>query len=199
MSHIPPPPGVTLLSARSDTPRRITTLSRRRCYWAPPQGFSHKKNASFVQFHAESPTTPAVLSECCSCIADGNQRLRGTRGLPECIADENTPGLLPYVSGSLGVWCAPPQNLSSPAHPPFALAARNACCVHANGRTLMDYFGEPRGTGTSSWPYVSSDFGQFDIAGFPKPHAYWYAANWLQVLLPPPLTRSLFGRVCPSL
>ena len=38
----------------------------------------------------------------------------------------------------------------------------------------MDYFGEPAGTGTSSWPVVSSDFGQFDISGFPKPHAWWY-------------------------
>lgn len=27
---------------------------------------------------------------------------------------------------------------------------------------------------------MSCDFGQFDIAGFPKPHAYWYRANWLQ-------------------
>jgi hypothetical protein len=44
----------------------------------------------------------------------------------------------------------------------------------------QDYFGEPHGTGTSAWPYVSCDFGQFDIAGFPKPHAYWYTANWLQ-------------------
>ena len=61
----------------------------------------------------------------------------------------------------------------------------------------MDYFGEPRGTGTSSWPYVSSDFGQFDIAGFPKPHAYWYAANWLQVLLPPPSPAPFLGVSAP--
>ena len=59
---------------------------------------------------------------------------------------------LPFVAGSLGVW------------------------------TLMDYFGEPHGTGTSSWPYVICDFGQFDIAGFPKSHAYWYTSNWLQAV-----------------
>ena len=51
----------------------------------------------------------------------------------------------------------------------------------------MDYFGEPAlpgssGTGTHAWPYVSSDFGQFDIAGFPKPHAFWYTSNWLQAI-----------------
>lgn len=115
------------------------------------QGFSHKNNQSFVNFHKQSPDKPTVLSECCSCIADGNQRVvDGPRGLPSCIAQQNSPALLPYVAGSLGVW------------------------------TLMDYFGEPHGTGTSAWPYVSSDFGQFDIAGFPKPHAYWYVANWLQ-------------------
>lgn len=68
------------------------------------------------------------------------------------IAAENSPGLLnEYVSGSLGVW------------------------------TLSDYFGEPAGTGDSSWPYVSSSFGQYDIAGFPKSHAYFYVGNWLQM------------------
>lgn len=31
-----------------------------------------------------------------------------------------------------------------------------------------------------AWPHVSCDFGNFDIAGHPKPHSYWYSANWLQ-------------------
>merc|ERR1711871_1015155 len=75
---------------------------------------------------------------------------RPDRDLPSCIADENSPGLGQDIAGSLGVW------------------------------TLMDYFGEPHGTGVSGWPFVSCDFGQFDIAGFPKPHAYWYNVNWLQ-------------------
>ena len=66
------------------------------------------------------------------------------------IPTQNSPGLLPYVTGSLGVW------------------------------TLMDYFGEPQGQPLHAWPHVSCDFGQFDIAGHPKPHAYWYSANWLQ-------------------
>ena len=105
------------------------------------QGFSHKKNDTFVSFHTQSPGKPSVLSECCSCSSQ-----RQSRGLSPCIGDENSPGLLPYVTGSLGVW------------------------------TLMDYFGEPH----SAWPSVSCDYGQFDIAGFPKPHAYWYAANWAQ-------------------
>ena len=45
------------------------------------QGFSHKANRSFAAFHAQSPAKPAVLSECCSCTADDNQRL-GSRALP---------------------------------------------------------------------------------------------------------------------
>jgi hypothetical protein len=40
--------------------------------------------------------------------------------------------------------------------------------------------GEPAGQPLAAWPHVSCDFGNFDIAGHPKPHAYWYAANWLQ-------------------
>ena len=44
----------------------------------------------------------------------------------------------------------------------------------------MDYFGEPAGQPLHAWPHVSCDFGQFDISGHPKPHAYWYQANWLQ-------------------
>ena len=40
--------------------------------------------------------------------------------------------------------------------------------------------GEPAGQPLHAWPHVSCDFGNFDIAGHPKSHAYWYAANWLQ-------------------
>jgi hypothetical protein len=41
--------------------------------------------------------------------------------------------------------------------------------------TLVDYYGEPA---PLSWPAVSSSFGQLDLAGMPKPNAYWYATNW---------------------
>jgi hypothetical protein len=63
------------------------------------QGFSHSKNGTFEKFHKENPNKPSVLSECCSCTSQ-----RDSRSLPSCIASENSPGLLPYVSGSLGVW-----------------------------------------------------------------------------------------------
>ena len=38
----------------------------------------------------------------------------------------------------------------------------------------MDYYGESHG-----WPNVISEFGQFDVVGFPKAIAYWYASQWL--------------------
>ena len=109
------------------------------------QGASHSNNQTLEKYHNQFPSKPLVLSECCSCMSQ-----RPDRDLPTCIADQNSPAALPYVTGSLGVW------------------------------TLMDYFGEPAGVGASGWPFVSSNFGQFDMAGFPKPHAYWYSANWLQ-------------------
>jgi hypothetical protein len=63
------------------------------------QGFSHSKNNTFENFHEQSPHKPSVLSECCSCTSQ-----RPDRALPGCIASQNSPGLLPYVTGSLGVW-----------------------------------------------------------------------------------------------
>eukprot|EP01062_Namystynia_karyoxenos_P072830 TRINITY_DN6932_c0_g1_i1.p1 TRINITY_DN6932_c0_g1~~TRINITY_DN6932_c0_g1_i1.p1 ORF type:complete len:1025 (+),score=273.18 TRINITY_DN6932_c0_g1_i1:110-3076(+) len=108
------------------------------------QGHSHANENTFESFHQKFPAVPQVLSECCSCT-QSNQRLPlETRGLPQCIQAQNSPGLLPYVAGSLGVW------------------------------TLFDYYGEQH-----SWPNVACSYGQFDIAGFPKPHAHWYRANWL--------------------
>ncbi|EDQ90237.1 uncharacterized protein MONBRDRAFT_36654 [Monosiga brevicollis MX1] len=110
------------------------------------QGFSHSKNNTFIQWHAEYPTEPTVLSECCSCTSQRNPA--EDRLISSCIRDQNSPGLLPYVTGSLGVW------------------------------TLTDYYGEPAG----SYPSISSSFGQFDLAMFPKQHAYWYRVNWLAMM-----------------
>eukprot|EP00117_Sycon_ciliatum_P049000 scpid35265/ scgid34812/ Beta-galactosidase; Lactase len=122
------------------------------------QGMSHAGNSSFEKFHQAEPSTPLVLSECCSCQTQRLHRLDTTT----CMHDQNSPGLLPYVAGSLGVW------------------------------TLFDYYGE-----SHAWPSVTSSFGNFDLAGFPKPHAYWYVLNWLVMVdssdhgRPPVSTESL--------
>ncbi|XP_065198692.1 beta-galactosidase BoGH2A-like [Sycon ciliatum] len=107
------------------------------------QGMSHGHNESFIGFHEKNPEVPTVLSECCSCQTQRLSRDATTT----CMHDQNSPGLLPYVAGSLGVW------------------------------TLFDYYGESFG-----WPRVSCSFGNFDLAGFPKPHAYWYVLNWLAMI-----------------
>ena len=107
------------------------------------QGMSHAGNNSFANFHKQYPDMPLVLSECCSCQTQRKRRVETTT----CMHLQNSPGLLPYVAGSLGVW------------------------------TLFDYYGE-----SGSWPSVTSSFGNFDVAGFPKPHAYWYVLNWLAMI-----------------
>ena len=38
------------------------------------------------------------------------------------------------------------------------------------------YYGEPSNGG---WPYVSSTFGAFDLAGFAKAASYWFRSQWL--------------------
>ena len=40
--------------------------------------------------------------------------------------------------------------------------------------TLHDYYGEP-----GNWPHISSSFGSFDLAGFPKAPVWWYRSWWL--------------------
>jgi hypothetical protein len=108
------------------------------------QGHSHSSNNTFIQFHEQNPNVPQILSECCSCES---QRMPPTgRALPDCISQQNSPGHLPFVLGSSGVW------------------------------TAFDYIGE-----SHDWPNHWSPYGQYSLAGFPKPHAFWYRANWLAI------------------
>ena len=85
-------------------------------------GYSHQGAAQFEAAHNASPTTPLVLSECCSCQSQraGSSRPGSARSVDsECIAVANSPGLLPYVSGSLGVWTGYDHFLTDeyPPHP----------------------------------------------------------------------------------
>ena len=55
-------------------------------------------------------------------------------------------------------------------------------CSYAIGTmvwTLFDYYGEPSYGG---WPYVSSTFGAFDLAGFAKAASYWFRSQWLYAI-----------------
>jgi hypothetical protein len=87
------------------------------------QGGSHWGNSSFAKSHANNSTMAQVLSECCSCTSQRTDREMDA----SCIGGQNSPGLIPWVTGSLGVW------------------------------TLMDYFGEPAGQPLNAWPHVRCD------------------------------------------
>jgi hypothetical protein len=118
-------------AARSVDPTRPVTangaLSQTPTAWLDIQGGSHWGNSSFNKSHSNNSTMAQVLSECCSCTSQRDERSMGA----SCSGGQNSAGLLPYVTGSLGVW------------------------------TLMDYFGEPSGrinaTTGSPWPHVSCD------------------------------------------
>ena len=79
------------------------------------QGGSHWGNATFATSHGKNNTMAQVLSECCSCTSQREDRELDAG----CIGKQNSPGLMSYVMGSLGVWtlmdCEPDRSL-----PPIA-------------------------------------------------------------------------------
>lgn len=63
-------------------------------------GGSHWSNSSFAKAHEQNATKPEVLSECCSCTSQRTDRDMDAA----CIGQQNSPGTIPTVMGSLGVW-----------------------------------------------------------------------------------------------
>ena len=116
------------------------------------QGLSHNPSSSFYSFHAKFPKKPLIASECCSCFT---QR------------DEDVTNASRKVLGSFFADCMKLDTGYS-----LNLKFVAGCMVW----TLFDYYGEPT---PYWWPMVSSSFGSFDLAGFPKASAYWYRAWWL--------------------
>ena len=114
-------------------------------------GFSHVHPDDFARYRAQHPKKPIVSSECCSC-----QTQRGENSLHE-------PSVLftNFDGDCLQQQVAWSDNLT------YVAGTLGVW-------TLMDYYGEP-----SNWPHISSSFGQFDLTGYPKAHAYWYQAWWL--------------------
>ena len=115
------------------------------------QGFSHRNGDIFDSYHKQFPMKPLIGSECCSC--------RTQRG--EDIADSKKP-----VFGSFNADCNQAQTENQLDRKFVA-----GCMVW----TLFDYYGEPTPYG---WPMVVGSFGSIDVAGFPKPSAYWYRTWW---------------------
>ena len=173
--------------------------------WTPMPASWFDKRYSYEWFHAHHPTIPLLASEGSSCntqrgvnvvnivnntgefddvhnadclsklfchTVPGTAVPNVTKATVEVLdggAVMHNPGLctqawttayygngtiLPFFSGNLGIW------------------------------TLFDYIGEPNSRnrgfkGLPEWPQKSSNFGSFDLAGFPKPAAFHYRSWWL--------------------
>lgn len=117
------------------------------------QGFSHVDTSIFAGFHSIAPEKPIVATECCSC-----ETMRG---------EDNDM----------------PHNSSLVFYSNFNQPCLGQQTQWSNGLqyvggsfvwTAHDYMGEP-----DNWPHISSSFGSYDLAGFPKAPVYWYRAWWL--------------------
>ena len=118
----------------------------------------------FTAYHQAWPSRPLAATECCSCLSQRGED------------DDLTPAVSPKAPGnatvfysSLNVDCVREQTQYSDA---LEFVAGTFVW------TLHDYIGEPGG-----WPHVSSSFGSFDVAGFPKAAVWWYRSR-AQLLTP---------------
>ena len=130
------------------------------------QGFSHQSRQKLESCHEQLPKKPIFMSECCSC---------------NTMRDED-------------VGC---ETLYDNPHNLCTQMSFNARCAESNQATnasdgvdwavgtmvwtLFDYYGEPPvgGVDTPKGAEVSSTYGQYDLAGFPKSAAFWYRVQWL--------------------
>lgn len=141
------------------------------------QGFSHVSNTDFEQFHAAWPLKPLVASECCSCETQ--------RGEDQDLAHNASTV---YFS-NFNADCQQEQTN-------YALSLPYVAGTFV--WTAFDYFGEP-----GNWPHISSSFGQFDLAGFPKAGAAWFRSWWLGAIAGsspdrPPVPTTYFSHIVES-
>lgn len=119
------------------------------------QGFSHVNAQLFADYHAVWPNKPLVASECCSCETQ--------RGEDDDLGPYGGNSSVFYSDFNIN--CVKEQTQWS-----NALDFVGGTFVW----TLHDYFGEP-----DHWPHISSSFGSYDLAGFPKAAVWWYRSWWL--------------------
>ena len=124
------------------------------------QGFSHQNREKLEACHEKLPKKPIFMSECCSC---------------NTMRDEDEGCETKYDN----------------PHYSCTQKSFNARCTESNSATnasdgvdwavgtmvwtLFDYYGEPPVGGFE----ISSTYGQYDLAGFPKAAAFWYRTQWL--------------------
>jgi hypothetical protein len=129
------------------------------------EGFSHgtilEPGAAII--HQANPTKAVVSSECCSCQSQrGEDYANSSLGKVYVHDKSQAECMARCMAKSYPFWKGHPN-------PTMGVVAGTLGVW-----TLFDYGGEP-----GPWPTVSSSFGQFDLAGFPKSASYWYRANWL--------------------
>ena len=116
-------------------------------------GFSHASYNDVLTFHEAEPDKPLVMSECCSCETQRGEDADMPHNTSEVFySNENSGCLAGQTQVSDG-----PEWMSGT----FVW-------------TMHDYVGEP-----DKWPHVSSSFGSYDLAGFPKAPVWWYRSWWL--------------------
>ena len=157
------------------------------------QGFSHQSRQKLESCHAALPNKPIYASECCSCNTMRGEQVSMGGAQRSFNADcqqgqTNASNGVDYAVGTM-VWtlfeyvaaarlpCSPaaswriaPPCLRSMCSPSPSLAPSHHRATHCS------YYGEPSNGG---WPYVSSTFGAFDLAGFAKAASYWFRSQWL--------------------
>jgi len=117
------------------------------------QGFSHVDTGVFEAYHARWPAKPLAATECCSC-----ETQRGEAN------DMSYNKSLVYYSEFNADCVARETN--------WALGLDYVAGSFV--WTAFDYYGEP-----DAWPHISSSFGSYDLAGFPKAAVWWYRSWWL--------------------
>jgi hypothetical protein len=136
--------------------------------WKPPGGslydqlevlgYSHPSGAILDAIHFNTSKAQAgkalIASECCSCMTMRGENDKGA-DKAHSLTSFNAPCLADQV------------NRSDDGRP---------WAIGSLIWTLFDYYGEPY---THAWPHVSSSYGSFDLAGFPKAAVWWYRALWL--------------------
>ncbi len=154
-------------------------------------GVSHQSSMVLDAWHASKPDKLIVMTECCSCPTQ--------RGEDSDIVPFRPSTSAPFVyNGNENSDCV---NTTS---------QRSNAVEWVGGTfiwTLHDYIGEPSSNSRvdppkkTFWPHVSSSFGSFDLAGFPKAPVWWYRSWWLAAISAddagrPPLAESDSAYFC---
>jgi hypothetical protein len=168
-----------------------------------------------MKFHQQEPTKPLVMTECCSCQnqrgEDGDMPhnttlVHYTNEVSGCLAEQTQVSDGNEFVGGTFVWTLHDYMVRlaytitltlTHSLPPSLAPSLTRSLSHSLPPSLPTQ-GEP-----GKWPHVSSSFGALDLAGFPKPPAWFYRSMWLSNISTsdpgrPPLPPSTTVRIVES-